>query len=210
MTNKFRMDFDDDCSDIAVCTQIEDEVRKEMKILDGVYDRLINKDTILINEAITANSVEKVVIPLLEMDADPECDKITIYLNSVGGSVTDGVIICNIIEHIKTKTEVIVLGYAYSMGALILMSGMNNPNVTRKCYDFSTALIHGGSIELAGSSSQVKDFLKFNEKWNERINAFIKKNTNMSDDEYSCMDRYEIYLDSDDMLEKGLVDEIIR
>lgn len=209
MTNKFRMDFDDDCSDIAVCTQIEDEVRKEMKILDGVYDRLINKNIILVNEGITANSIEKIAIPLLEMESDPECDKITVYVNTNGGSVFDGLPICNIIENLKTPTEIIVLGYAYSMGSLILMAGKNNPNVVRKCYPFSTSLIHGGSIEIAGSSSQVKDFLKFNEKWNERINKFIKEHTNMSEDEYACMDRYEIYLDSDDMIEKGLVDEII-
>ena len=31
----------------------------------------------------------------------------------------------------------------------------------------------------------------------------------LSEDDYAAIDRYEAYMDSDEMLEKGLVDEII-
>ena len=164
---------------------------------------------ILINDTISDITIDKVVMPLLQMDNDGTGKKITIYINTNGGSVFDGLSLCNVIEKLKTETEVIVLGYAYSMGSIILMAGKNNPKVTRKCYPFSTALIHGGSSYISGTSSQVKDYFKFNEKFEKRIADFIISHTNLSAEDYAAIERYEAYMDSDEMLEKGLVDEII-
>lgn len=184
-------------------------ILEETSIINAEYSRLLKERKILINDIISENTIEKVVMPLLRMDNDGSGEKITIYINTNGGSVYDGLVLCDIIEQLKTETEVIVLGYAYSMGSIILMSGKNNPNVTRKCYPFSTALIHGGSAYISGSSSQVKDYFKFNEKFEKRIANFIVSHTNLTEDDYAAIERYEAYMDSDEMLEKGLVDEII-
>lgn len=184
-------------------------ILEETSIINAEYNRLLEERKILINDIISENTIEKVVMPLLRMDSDDSGKKITIYINTNGGSVYDGLVLCDIIEHLKTETEVIVLGYAYSMGSIILMSGKNNPNVIRKCYPFSTALIHGGSAYISGSSSQVKDYFKFNEKFEKRIADFIVSHTNLTEDDYAAIERYEAYMDSDEMLEKGLVDEII-
>lgn len=184
-------------------------ILEETSIINAEYERLLKERKILINDIISENTVEKVIMPLLRMDNDGSGKKITIYINTNGGSVYDGLVLCDIIEQLKTETEVIVLGYAYSMGSIILMSGKNNPHVTRKCYPFSVALIHGGSAYISGSSSQVKDYFKFNEKFEKRIADFIVSHTNLSEDDYTAIERYEAYMDSDEMLEKGLVDEII-
>ena len=184
-------------------------ILEETSVINAEYARLLKERKILINDIISENTIEKVVMPLLRMDNDGSGKKITIYINTNGGSVYDGLVLCDIIEQLKTETEVIVLGYAYSMGSIILMSGKNNPNVTRKCFPFSTALIHGGSAYISGSSSQVKDYFKFNEKFEKRIADFIVCHTNLTEDDYAAIERYEAYMDSDEMLEKGLVDEII-
>ena len=184
-------------------------ILEETSVINAEYSRLLKERKILINDIISENTIEKVVMPLLRMDNDGSGKKITIYINTNGGSVYDGLVLCDIIEQLKTETEVIVLGYAYSMGSIILMSGKNNPNVIRKCYPFSTALIHGGSAYISGSSSQVKDYFKFNEKFEKRIADFIVSHTNLTEDDYAAIERYEAYMDSDEMLEKGLVDEII-
>ena len=184
-------------------------ILEETSVINAEYARLLKERKILINDIISENTIEKVVMPLLRMDNDGSGKKITIYINTNGGSVYDGLVLCDIIEQLKTETEVVVLGYAYSMGSIILMSGKNNPNVTRKCFPFSTALIHGGSAYISGSSSQVKDYFKFNEKFEKRIADFIVSHTNLTEDDYAAIERYEAYMDSDEMLEKGLVDEII-
>lgn len=198
-----------ECTEVVEKLEVETALLEETEIVDSIYKHLLSKRVILINDVISANTIEKVVMPLLNMDNDGTGDKITIYINSNGGSVYDGLVVCDVIERLQTKTDVIVLGYAYSMGSLILMAGKNNPNVTRYCYPFSTSLIHGGSAYIGGTSSQVKDYFKFNEKYEKRIADFIVSHTNLTEDDYAAIERYEAYMDSDEMLEKGLVDIIL-
>lgn len=198
-----------ECAEVVEKLEIENTLLEETEIVESIYKQLLNKRIILINDVISANTIEKVVMPLLAMDNDGTNEKITIYINTNGGSVYDGLVVCDVIERLKTKTDIIVLGYAYSMGSLILMAGKNNPNVTRYCYSFSTALIHGGSSFVSGTSSQVKDYFKFNERYEKRIANFIVSHTNLTEDDYAAIERYEAYMDSDEMLEKGLVDIIL-
>lgn len=187
----------------------EQVLLEETSLINREYQKLLSERIILINDIISENTIEKVMMPLLRMDNDGSGKKITIYLNTNGGSVYDGLVLCDVISKLKTETEVIVLGYAYSMGSIILMAGKNNPNVKRKCYPFSTALIHGGSTYISGSRSQVKDYFQFNERFEKRIADFIVEHTNLSADDYEAIERHEAYMDSTEMLEKGLVDEII-
>jgi ATP-dependent Clp protease protease subunit len=195
--------------EVAEKLDAEQVILEDTDIINNQYENLLKNRIILINDVISELTIDKVVMPLLQMDNDGSNEKITIYINSTGGSVYDGLVLCNIIERLKSPTDIIVLGYAYSMGAIILMSGKNNPNVKRYCYPFSTALIHGGSSFVSGTSSQVKDYFKFNEKFEKRIADFIVSHTNLTDEDYAAIERYEAYMDSDEMLEKGLVEEII-
>lgn len=173
------------------------------------YFKNLNNRTIIINESITEAIVECAILPLLEMDNDGSGKEIRIILNTLGGQVYNGLILCDIISKLKTKTTITVLGYAYSMGSLIIMSAFNNPNVKVKCYSFTTGLIHGGSDYLQGTTSQIKDYYNFNQKYEEKIKDFILKNSRITEEEYEKMSRYEWYMTSEDMLKYGLVDEII-
>ena len=209
--NKRNMELSDkEYIELAEKLDAEQVILEETDIINNKYENLLKNRIILINDTISDLTIDKVVMPLLQMDNDGTGKKITIYINTNGGSVYDGLCLCNIIEGLKTETEIIVLGYAYSMGSIILMSGKNNPNVIRKCYPFSTALIHGGSAYVGGTASQVKDYFKFNEKFEKRIADFIVSHTNLTEDDYAAIERYEAYMDSDEMLEKGLVEEIIK
>ena len=208
--NKRNMELSDkEYIEVAEKLNLEQCILEETKIIENEHDRLIEERVILINDIISENTIEKVVMPLIRMDNDGSGEKITIYINTNGGEVSNGLVVCDLIEHLKTPTDVIVLGYAYSMGSLILMAGKNNENVKRYCYPFSTALLHGGSSFVSGTSSQVKDYFKFNEKYEKRIADFIVSHTNLSEDDYAAIERYEAYMDSDEMLEKGLVDIIL-
>jgi len=173
------------------------------------YFKGLKNRTIIINEGIDDSIVETAVLPLLEMDNDGSGKEINILINTLGGQVYNGLLLCDVISKLKTKTNITALAYVYSMGSLIMMAGANNPNVTRKCYQFTTGLIHGGSDYLQGSSSQIKDYYNFNVRFEKKIEDFILENTKIPKDEYEKMSRYEWYLTSEDMLKYGLVEEII-
>lgn len=173
------------------------------------YYKCLGKRIIIINDQITSDILESVMLPLLEMDNDGTGNPITIYLSTVGGSLFDGMPLCDMIDSLKTPTTIIVPTYAYSMGGLILMAGYNNPNVKKVCYKHSTALLHAGSTYLEGNSSSVKDTFRFHEKYEEKIKQYTLSHSNISEEEYEQMERKEWYMDSDTMLAKGLVDEIL-
>ena len=173
------------------------------------YYKCLANRKILINDQIDLTIIETAILPLLEMDNDGTGEPIEIILNTVGGSLFDSISFCDIIDNLKTPTVITVISYAYSMGGIILMAGKNNPNVTKRCYKHSTALLHAGSTYLEGNSTSVKDTFNFHQKFEEKIKAFTLTNSNITEDEYYQMERREWYMTSDVMLEKGLVDYII-
>ena len=166
--------------------------------------------TVLINMSIDASVTETVMLPLLQMDNDGTNEPIKIIITTPGGSLYDGIVVCDIIDNLKCPTEVIVLNYAYSMGSLMLMAGYNNPNVVKKCYKHSTALIHGGSLYFEGNASNVKDQYKFNEEFEQKIKDYTLSHSKITEEEYDKHSKQEWYMTSDDMLKYGLVDEVIN
>ena len=87
-----------------------------------VYSRLL-KDRVVflrgeVNEAL-ANSIVAQLL-FLEME-DPDAD-FSMYINSPGGSVTDGMAIFDTMRYVKPKIRTVCLGMAASMGAFLLMA----------------------------------------------------------------------------------------
>lgn len=176
---------------------------------DYQYYEGLKKRRIIFNEQVSQGIVEKIMIPLIDMDNDGTGLPIEIYLSSVGGSLFDGMNLCAVIDKLKTPTTIIAPTYCYSMGGLILMAGKNNPNVTKKCYEFTTALIHSGSTYLEGNTSSVRDTFHFHERFEDKIKEYILSHTEISEEEYNKMERSEWYMTAEEMQEKGIVDEIL-
>lgn len=174
------------------------------------YYKNLNNRRIIINDQIDSTLLETVILPLIEMDNDGTWKPIEIILCTVGGSLFDGLTLCNIIDNLKCPTTITVATYAYSMGSIILMAGYNNPHVKKRCYEFSTALLHSGSSYLEGNSNAVKDQFNFYQTFENKVKEYTLSHSRITEEEYDKMERYEWYMDSQTMLEKGLVDEIIK
>ena len=159
---------------------------------------MFNARTIIFNQEVDERIVERVAIPLLDFEQDNSNDPVTLILSTIGGSVSDGFILCNIIDQYTKPLNIIVLG-----------AGANNPNVTRKCYPFTYALLHAGSTAFSGESLSVQDTLEFNRRVDDKVKQFITSHTKISEDEYLQHERKQWFLDADDMLKYGFVDEII-
>ena len=173
------------------------------------YYQGLKENKIIINFPVTRQFVDYVIVPLLRMDNDPEVKHIEIILNCEGGSQLDGMYICNVIENLKTPTTITVLGYAYSMAGYFLMAGYNNPNVTRRCYPYSTYLLHAGSLGVEGEAKTVKASMNFMELQDKYLRDFVISHSKITPKEFKKMYATETYLFADDMLKYGIVDYII-
>lgn len=88
-----------------------------------IFSRLLNDRIILLNEEVNSASAGVVVAQLLYLEGqDPEKD-ISLYINSPGGVITDGMAIYDTMQYIKCDVSTICLGMAASMGAFLLAAG---------------------------------------------------------------------------------------
>ena len=173
------------------------------------YDNLLNRRTIILNEDVTEDILEKVILPLKTFEKDNSDEPVTLILQTSGGSVIDGLTLINIIDNYKKKLKIVVMGYALSMGFIILCAGNNNPNVTKYCYYFSMGLLHSGNAFAQGESMTVADIIDWNRKVDSEIKNYICNNTKITLDEYEKNERKQLYMTSKEMKEKGLIDFII-
>jgi len=88
-----------------------------------LYSRLLNDRIVFLNGEVNEASANIVVAELLYLEAqDPDKD-IQMYINSPGGSVTDGLAIYDTMQYIKADVATICVGMAASMGAFLLAAG---------------------------------------------------------------------------------------
>lgn len=186
---------------------------EEQSNLDPVmyqyFNHYKNHRTIVFNRAVDDSIVEMVILPLLEFEADEDNTPVKLIISTVGGSVSDGLILCNIIDNYKKPLEIYIYGYACSMGTIILCSGNNNPNVTKYCYPFSFGLFHAGYSAVEGEALSVEDQMAFNKQTDTMIRDYVVANTKITAEEYKANERRQWYLTAKEMQEKGLIDIII-
>lgn len=169
------------------------------------------KDRVLIfNQQVDDSIVERYIMQILKWNREDENKlpnekkSIELFINTPGGVVDIGLVLCEVIKKSKTDVNCTVLGMAASMGSLITMACKK-----RRAYKFSNILIHDGSTMLHGTSNKVKDHFKFQEKKDEQIKTFILENSKISSEKYDEMIDREWWLTASDALEYGMIDEII-
>jgi ATP-dependent Clp protease protease subunit len=177
----------------------------DVEFLNHLKERII-----ILNEDVNDALVEKVIVHILKWNREdaelPVEDRkpIEILLNTPGGDVYLGMVLCEVIKKSVTPVTVRILGMAASMGSLIAMAAHKTV-----AYEYSNILIHDGSTFLVGSSNKVKDHMKFQELKDKQIKDFIIENTKISEEKYNEMADREWWLTAKMAQELGIVDEIL-
>lgn len=174
------------------------------------FNQLFNHRTIVFNKDIMEDIVETVYLPLKEFEADDSNTPVTLILNCIGGSVSDGFFLANYISQYKKPLNIIALGYSASMAATLLAAGGKNDNVTRYCYPSTYGLIHDGQVAIQASESKTAaDIMAFNDSIDQQMRQFFIDNTNITAEEYDAHTRHQWFLSAEEMKKLGLIDKII-
>lgn len=175
------------------------------------FHQMLDNRTIIFNSEISEDIVETLYLPLRDFENDDSDEPITIILNSVGGSVSDGFFLANYLASYKKKLNIIVAGYAASMAAVILSAGGKNENITRLCYPSTYVLIHDGYVALSASEAKTaNDIMAFNNLVDENIRKFIITNTNITEELYDSKARKQWFISAEEALELNLIDKIME
>ena len=118
-----------------------------------IFSRLLNDRIVFLSGEVDANSASLIVAQMLYLEAqDPDKD-IQFYINSPGGSVTDGMAIYDTMQYIKPDVSTICIGMAASMGAFLLAAGAKGK---RFALPNSEIMIHQPSGGAQGQVSDIK------------------------------------------------------
>jgi len=116
-----------------------------------IYSRLLKERIIMLNGVVDENSCNSIIAQMLYLESDNPDSEILFYINSPGGSVTDGMAVIDTMNFIKCDIRTIVAGQACSMGSLLAASGTKGKRMMLK---HGTHMIHQ---VLAGYKGQASD-----------------------------------------------------
>ena len=85
-------------------------------------DYALERNTVYLFGSIDNKMAERIIKQLFYL-ADKGADEITMHINSVGGEVSAGLAIYDVMQHLKAKIITIGMGVCASMGAVLLSSG---------------------------------------------------------------------------------------
>lgn len=129
---------------------------------------------------------------------------IKICIDTPGGDVSVTWSFIKLIEISKTPVWTINLCCAYSAGADILAAGHK-----RYAMPGSSVLIHSGSCYYGGTQEQAESMKKFGDKLVKKVTDFFIAHTNVDPKVFKKRAPYDWYLDEDDALEQGIIDEVV-
>ena len=171
-----------------------------------IYSRLLRDRIIMLTEDVNRVSASLIVAQLLFLESEDDTKDIYFYINSPGGSVTDGLSILDTMNFVKPDVCTIVLGQACSMGSLLASSGAKGK---RYMLPNSRHLIHqplgGASGQASDMEIQVKEILRMKRQ----LTEIYVRNTGKSYEQLERdMDRDNI-MTPQESIDYSLADKIV-
>ena len=171
-----------------------------------IFSRLLNDRIIILSEEVNSTTASLIVAQLLYLEAqDPDKD-IQFYINSPGGSVTDGMAIYDTMQYIKCVVSSICVGMAASMGAFLLSSGTKGK---RLALPNAEIMIHQPSAGTQGQITDMAIHLKRLEVIKKRLNAILADNTGRSVEEITAACERDNFMTAEEAVAYGLIDKVI-
>lgn len=174
-----------------------------------IFSRLLNDRIVFLGEEVNATTASLVVAQLLFLEAqDPDKD-IQFYINSPGGSVTDGMAIYDTMQYIKCDVSTICIGMAASMGAFLLTAGAPGkrfalPNAEIMIHQ---PLISGG---LSGQCTDIKIHSDHLVRTRQKLNTLLAKHTGQPLETIERDTERDNYMTADEAQAYGLIDKVIE
>ena len=170
-----------------------------------IFSRLLNDRIVFLGEEVNATTASLVVAQLLYLEAqDPDKD-IQFYINSPGGSVTDGMAIYDTMQYIKCDVSTICIGMAASMGAFLLSSGAKGK---RLALPNAEIMIHQPSAGTQGQITDMAIHLKRLEIIKKRMNHILADNTGKPLEVVTADCERDNFMSAEEALEYGLIDKV--
>ena len=173
-----------------------------------IFSRLLKDRIIFLSEDVNHVTASLIIAQMLFLESEDPDKEISFYINSPGGSITDGMAIVDTMNYIKCPVSTICVGLAASMGSVLLTCGAKGK---RFATPNSEILIHQPLISggLAGQTTEIKIHADHMVKTREKLNKLLSEKTGQSLEQIEKDTERDHYMTAQEALEYGLIDEIM-
>jgi len=173
-----------------------------------IFSRLLKDRIIFLSEDVNHVTASLVIAQMLFLESEDPDKEISFYINSPGGSITDGMAIVDTMNYIKCPVSTICIGLAASMGSVLLACGAKGK---RYATPNSEVLIHQPLISggLSGQTTEIKIHADHMVKTREKLNKLLSEKTGQSLEQIEKDTERDHYMTAEEALKYGLIDEII-
>ncbi len=172
-----------------------------------IYSRLLNDRIVMLNEEVNSATASIVVAQLLYLESQDPTKDISLYINSPGGSVTDGFAIYDTMKYIKCDVSTICMGMAASMGAFLLSAGTKGKRIA---LPNSTIMIHQPLGGYKGQATDMEIHTKYMLDIKARLNQILSENTGKPLDVIKNDTERDNFMTAQQAMEYGLIDKVIE
>lgn len=172
-----------------------------------IYSRLLEDRIIFLGEDVNEHTANVVVAQLLHLaNEDPKAD-ISLYINSPGGSVYDGMAIFDTMNFIKPDVATYGIGLQASMGAFLLSSGAKGK---RFVLPHSRVMIHQPSSGTQGKVTDQEISLRESIRIKKLLNDILAKNTGQKLSKVEKDVDRDYWMDAAEAVKYGLADKVLN
>ncbi len=191
--------------DMSLVPYVIEQTSKGERSYD-IFSRLLNDRIILLSDKVDSASASVIIAQMLYLESkDPDKD-INFYINSPGGSVSDGLAIYDTMNYIKCDVSTICLGLAASMGAFLLSAGAKGK---RFALPHSEIMIHQPLGQAEGQASDILIRSNHIIKTRSTLNEILAQNTGRPVSEIEKDTDRDNFMSAKEALEYGLIDKVI-
>lgn len=167
------------------------------------------KGIFVVNSVFTDALLEYMFFDMKNAIENKSIEQIVIYINSRGGSVFTLFPLVDLIQGTDKQISTIVLGGAYSAGAMLALCGTKG---SRYAYKHSHILLHEVANNYGYSkNSQLQENAKYLNNVNQKLKQLLKDNSTMQEEQITMYfdSNKDIFIDSAKALKYGIIDKII-
>lgn len=185
---------------------------REMNVVAlDVFSRLMYERILFLRGPIDYDTADIINAQLMFLNSLGD-DDITMFINSPGGSVTDGLAIYDTMNYVKPDVATYCMGRCASMGAVLLSSGARGKRYSLPHGDI---MIHQPSGGVQGQATEIEIMYREMEKCKKTLYQILSENTGKSYEEIAADADRDHWLTPEESLPGvygpyGMIDEIIK
>ena len=171
-----------------------------------IYSRLLRDRIVFLGTEVNDDVANLITAQFLFLESEDPDKEISLYIHSPGGSVTAGLAIYDTMQFIKPPISTLCLGFAASMGAVLLAAGQKGK---RYALPHSTICIHQPLGGARGQATDLEIHAREILRAREELNNILMKHTGQSLKKLEKDTDRDYFMAPQQAVEYGLIDEVI-